>query len=338
LEAELKRATDAETIDAPKDALLAITRASNNEDDRRTIMRHIYGCLAEQASCQWRRVFLGLVVIEELLKNGDPLLVKETAEGGHFDLVQRLTFLAKYEFGNDKRVESMVRRKADGLRSAWLEKQNEAQGLPACSSVAPAATSKSPSASATSAPSNDKAGAKSFSSNAGAKSFSSNDIGTGTLPGEFQAESGKNRNYGGLGGLVSVGHNEDTTDEESGGEGSRGRVTRQKQTNKKKEKPQPQPNLLEDLSTTDDSSCGSSPQQPERKGVNSGYSTDLLGGVGGDDLLSLGPQAASQPPSKVEPAFGGSNDLLGGLLDFEVPPAAAQSAATVPTAASFDLI
>merc|ERR1740130_443837 len=59
-------------------------QATHAEDDRRTIMRHLHSCLSENASCHWRRVYLGLLVVEELLKQGDSVIIVETAEGMHF--------------------------------------------------------------------------------------------------------------------------------------------------------------------------------------------------------------------------------------------------------------
>jgi hypothetical protein len=122
LEESLNRATNKDKLDVDKDALLAITQSSSNEDDRRIIMRHIHTCLSDLSSSKWRRANAGMVVVEHLLRHGSPALVTETASGNHFDLVQRLSFLEKYEYSFDKRVENMLRHKALALRSACLEK------------------------------------------------------------------------------------------------------------------------------------------------------------------------------------------------------------------------
>jgi len=125
LEALLKRASHTDSIDVEKDALLAVAQSSHSEDDRRIIMRHLHACLNDVASSKWRCVLAGLTIAEYVLQHGSPDLVTETASGFHFDLVQRLSFLEKFEYSYDKRVESMVRRKALSLRAAWLERQQQ---------------------------------------------------------------------------------------------------------------------------------------------------------------------------------------------------------------------
>jgi len=123
LEGHLRRATQTGGVDVPEDALKAIVQASNNEDDRREIMRHLREALSESAASQWRRVYAGIMVLEELLKSGSPDLVSEATCGVHFDLTQRLGFLEKYEYGYDNRVQSLIQRRATAARTIWLEKQ-----------------------------------------------------------------------------------------------------------------------------------------------------------------------------------------------------------------------
>merc|ERR1711957_1072824 len=53
---------------------------------------------------------------------GSPVLIAEAAEGHHFDLVQRLTFLEQFAYDQDKRVQHMVRTKASSLRTEMLRK------------------------------------------------------------------------------------------------------------------------------------------------------------------------------------------------------------------------
>jgi hypothetical protein len=94
------------------------------------IMRHIHGCLAEAQSSQWRCVYLGLAVLQELLKRGPPELMEETVAGVHFDMVQRLSFLEKYEYGFDKRVQTLIQRRALAMRTSWQERRQEVEGHP----------------------------------------------------------------------------------------------------------------------------------------------------------------------------------------------------------------
>merc|ERR1712048_972380 len=53
-------------------------------------------------------------------KRGSSELVAETAEGRHFDLVQRLSFLEHSAF-DDKRVQGMIRTKAETLRKETID-------------------------------------------------------------------------------------------------------------------------------------------------------------------------------------------------------------------------
>jgi hypothetical protein len=122
IDADLKRITDSDNIDVPKDVLMSIVQASHSVDDRREIMKHLRTRLAEPEARNWRRIYGGLVLVEQLLQRGSRALMTETAEGHHFDLVQRLTFLENFEFGDDKRVQAMVRQKATVLRTEVISR------------------------------------------------------------------------------------------------------------------------------------------------------------------------------------------------------------------------
>jgi len=102
-----------------------IVQSSYHEEDRRTIMRHLYTCLNDTSSSKWRCINAGLVVAEDLAGKGSPKLITETAAGAHFDLMQRVSVLEKFEYSEDKRVEAMIRRRALSLRGSWLEKQQQ---------------------------------------------------------------------------------------------------------------------------------------------------------------------------------------------------------------------
>lgn len=130
LESALKTATQSEKLDVAKDDLTFIAQCSHHEDDRRLIMRHLHMCLNDSSSSKYRCIITGLTVGESVLRNGSPDLVEETAAGKHFDLVQRLSFLEKFEYSYDKRVEAMIRRKALSLRGLYLEKQNILEEAP----------------------------------------------------------------------------------------------------------------------------------------------------------------------------------------------------------------
>lgn len=76
--------------------------------------------MGESAGRHWRRVYGGLVLLEELLRRGSPAVPKEIGQGLHFDPIQRLTFLERFEYQDDRRVQGMVRQKASALRANLL--------------------------------------------------------------------------------------------------------------------------------------------------------------------------------------------------------------------------
>jgi hypothetical protein len=130
LERELKIATEGSTIDVPDAALLAIVQASYQESDRRVIMRHLATCLNEPKSSRWRRIYLAIHVLEQLLQRGSPELISETLNGHHFDFVQRMSFLEQFMFTEDDRVRSLIRRKAASAHAAYAAlQQADAEGV-----------------------------------------------------------------------------------------------------------------------------------------------------------------------------------------------------------------
>lgn len=112
---DLRRVTHSEVLDIPQDLLTPVVEASFNEEDRPEIMKHLRECLSESSGKHWRRIHAALVLTEALLKGGSSALLSETAEGRHFDLVQRLSFLEHFDY-SDKRVMNSIRKKAAALR------------------------------------------------------------------------------------------------------------------------------------------------------------------------------------------------------------------------------
>jgi hypothetical protein len=184
LAADLKRVTESNVLQVPKDLLTMVVEATRlGEKDRREIMMHLRECLAEPQGKEWRRMYAGLVLTEELLTFAAPELLTETAEGRYFDLVQRLSLLEHFECTNDLRVQNMVRTKATALRAEAVSKLE---------SAADGSWQKSNS------PENSSNG--SFSTTASSSKYSSN---TDGLPEKQMI----------LNGVVAVGHNEDTDSE-----------------------------------------------------------------------------------------------------------------------------
>jgi hypothetical protein len=113
----------ADSIDLDRAAMEGVVRFCAEEADRRIIMRHVHSCLAMPQSSEWRCVYLALQVLEQLFSKGPPELVTEAATGAHFDVVQRLSFLEKYEMGIDLRVQSLIRRRATAMKADWIQRQ-----------------------------------------------------------------------------------------------------------------------------------------------------------------------------------------------------------------------
>jgi hypothetical protein len=212
LPADLKRITHSGVLDIPKELLTPVIDASNNEEDRPEIMKHLRECLAEPKGDQWRRVYGGLVLCEALVKQGSPALLTETAEGRHFDLVQRLSFLEQFDY-TDKRVMNNVRRKAEALRkevvpllqateTASIERSKDFEDTKdtasTCSPGSSAAASTVTRASTIS------------SQTAGMKGFGSDDIRPEDTLDSDPAEANRGKF---LNNMVKVGHSDDTTDE-----------------------------------------------------------------------------------------------------------------------------
>lgn len=115
LEQNLKRITESGVIDVPTELLQPIIDASNNEEDRRVVMEHLRECLTESSGKRWRRICSALALTRDLVRRGDPALLVESASGRHFDLVQRLSLLERFERNTDRRVQTIIRSKAKEL-------------------------------------------------------------------------------------------------------------------------------------------------------------------------------------------------------------------------------
>lgn len=210
LQADLKRATESNVIEVPKDVLALVVEATRlGEEERREIMMHLRECLAEPQGRRWRRIYAGLVLIEELLKNGAPELVTETAEGRYFDLVQRLSLLEKFECTNDMRVQNMVRTKASGLRTEVVPRletsgDDHVSHKPASSSASHGVSDSTSAGGSTGA----STGGTSSGSSAGAAGYTGGQLYNMAKP-ESQLI---------LNGVVAVGHNDDTDSDSDGGD------------------------------------------------------------------------------------------------------------------------
>lgn len=206
LQADLKRVTESAVIEVPQELVAVIVEASQQgEEERRTIMGHLRECLSESTVKRWKRIHAALILIEALLQRGSPEIIYETAEGRHFDLVQRLSLLEHFENTSDKRVQNMIRTKATALRAEVvprLETAGDAGERPTKKeNMTPSDTASTCSPSV--APSLSSATSSCFRSEDCSK-----------LPERPQGLMILN-------GVVAVGHRDDTTSESSGGENSK---------------------------------------------------------------------------------------------------------------------
>eukprot|EP00413_Alexandrium_margalefii_P036466 CAMPEP_0204596628 /NCGR_PEP_ID=MMETSP0661-20131031/53342_1 /ASSEMBLY_ACC=CAM_ASM_000606 /TAXON_ID=109239 /ORGANISM="Alexandrium margalefi, Strain AMGDE01CS-322" /LENGTH=282 /DNA_ID=CAMNT_0051607247 /DNA_START=45 /DNA_END=893 /DNA_ORIENTATION=- len=244
LDADLKRVTESGVIEVPKDLLATVSQASNNADDRREIMKHLRECLAEPAHKRWRRIYAALLLVEDLLKNGSQELLTETAEGHHFDLVQRLSLLEHFEFSTDKRVQGMVRAKATALRGDVVPRLQTAHdrggevSRDCASTCSPGAAPSSCSTASTAA------------------NYSSATGGAGSAP--WRPPEGQMV----LNGIVAVGHTDDTTSESGGDEAPKAVQFREARKSQKPAKKGRRPRRAH----SDDSTDGEDPGRHKEKG------------------------------------------------------------------------
>lgn len=215
LQADLKKVTDSGCMDIPTELLDTIVAASIDEGSRREIMTHLRECLAGPTPAkQWRRLYGALVLLEDMMRRGDRHLLVETAEGHHFDVIQRLSFLEHFD-NPDKRAQGLVRSKATTLRSDLVPKLQNVEvlskDLEDVRSQGEASTC-SPSVTSRNTMSTDASNDSEKQTSGGSADSS---------PHVSPAQVTKPAPPTGrmvLNGIVSVGHTDDTTDESSGDE------------------------------------------------------------------------------------------------------------------------
>jgi len=207
---DLKKITDSSLLDIPKELIAIAIEASQSADERRQIMRHLRESLAEPSGKRWRRVYGGLVLAEQLVKLGSPALLAETAEGHHFDLVQRLSFLESFELTTDDRAQKLVRNKASILRAEVVARLRSCEDLAAGGASGNVAKDID-------SPRSNTVSVVTCSTAATAISSSSLDLSEHGVPMLATIES-EPKGKMILNGVVVVGHNDDSTDESSGDE------------------------------------------------------------------------------------------------------------------------
>jgi len=122
LNGDLKKITESALVEIPEELFTPIIEASCDSQARREIMAHLRECLSETNARRWRRVHSGLVLAEHLVRHGAAELMGETAQGHHFDLVQKVAFLDHFECASDRAGQHLVRKKAAAVRPEIVQR------------------------------------------------------------------------------------------------------------------------------------------------------------------------------------------------------------------------
>lgn len=287
LPADLKRITHSGVLDIPKELLTPVVDAAANEEDRPEIMKHLRECLAETSGKNWRRIYGALVLIEALVKNGSEQLMVETAEGRHFDLVQRLSFLEHFE-NTDKRVMNNVRKKAEALRKEVVPLLNSAaydagnkepeDSKDTASTCSPGESSAAPSVTSRSTAQSSTAAAPTAGGYTG--------FGSDSIPPPKMEDSSKRTMV--LNNIVSVGHNEDTTSESDCAKDKKAAAVSYREPQRKTAKERNERSRGANSNSSDSEGAAQEPaskpieqdllgQSPESKPVAPAHTVDLLG-------------------------------------------------------------
>lgn len=117
----LARITDAGLISIPEDLMVVILEASHEEHYRKIIMNHLHRCLTDVVKPNaWKRLHAAMNLIEALMTQGSPTLLAESAAGLHFDVVQKLCLVERFQHTSNEHAQSMVRSKAKVLRDTLV--------------------------------------------------------------------------------------------------------------------------------------------------------------------------------------------------------------------------
>mmetsp|Transcript_33337 Transcript_33337/g.91969 ORF Transcript_33337/g.91969 Transcript_33337/m.91969 type:complete len:536 (-) Transcript_33337:179-1786(-) len=113
LATELQRITDSGTREIPVDWFVPIVSASYESDGLQVIFAHLRGCL----ECnQWRRVYAGLCVFENLLHRGSPQVFEELSHGAGYGVARAVWLSQQFDDRRDWRAQSLVRKRARALQ------------------------------------------------------------------------------------------------------------------------------------------------------------------------------------------------------------------------------
>lgn len=121
LEKNLARITDSGLVDFPEEIFKVVIQESHGQYGRQVIMTHICRCLTDVAKPkEWKRLHAAMILIEELMMKGSRVLLAETSAGLHFDILQKLSFLERFQHTASEYAQSVVRSKAQVLKSSLV--------------------------------------------------------------------------------------------------------------------------------------------------------------------------------------------------------------------------
>jgi hypothetical protein len=112
----LARITDSGVLLIPPELIIVVLEASHEEHYRKVIMNHLHQCLTDVKPKAWKRLHAALILIEALTVEGSPTLVAQCAAGLHFDVVQKLSLVERFQHTSNECAQRMVRSKAKELR------------------------------------------------------------------------------------------------------------------------------------------------------------------------------------------------------------------------------
>jgi len=123
LQDDLALITDSGSLDIPEERFTIAIQESREESGRKAIMTHVHQCLRDGTKPKaWKRLNSAMILVEQLLKFGSPALIAEIAVGRHFDIVQKLSLVERFQHTTNERAQTIVRSRAKVLKTSLLRR------------------------------------------------------------------------------------------------------------------------------------------------------------------------------------------------------------------------
>lgn len=127
LQSELRKITESGLTDVPPEFFPFVVEASFDTDSLHTILRHLRKCFAVSMQTKWQRVHAGMALVDHLLQRGSPQFAVEATRAGDLNLVRQMWRLQEFEYRQDWRAQSLVRKKARALHDLLVQRQQQLQ-------------------------------------------------------------------------------------------------------------------------------------------------------------------------------------------------------------------